>query len=66
MFLNLTLGYLLFTALYVACFALGLTVCGLYGQDLTSAREAGVGPDTKWASQTPSFSCRWKVTLKPD
>lgn len=50
MFLNLTLGYLLFTLLYVACFALSLTVCGLYGHDLTRAREAGVDPDTKWVS----------------
>lgn len=48
MFLNLTLGYLLFTALYVACFALSLTVCGLYGHDLTRAREADVSADTKW------------------
>lgn len=48
MFLNLTLGYLLFTALYVVCFALGLTVCGLYGHDLTRAREAGVAADSKW------------------
>lgn len=29
-------------------FALALTVCGLYGVDLTAARNAGKGQDGKW------------------
>lgn len=53
-FLNLTLGYALFTVLHVFCFALALTVCGLYGHDLTRAMEADAHADSKWVITTPS------------
>lgn len=41
-------SYALFTALHVVCFALGLAVCGLYGQDLKRAMDSDVDPDSKW------------------
>ncbi|KZZ88509.1 hypothetical protein AAL_08067 [Moelleriella libera RCEF 2490] len=47
-FFSTSVGYFAFTALHVACFALALAVCGLYGQDLDRARKAGSYSDSKW------------------
>lgn len=41
-------GYIAFTVLHFFAFAMALTVCALYGIDLTSAREAGIGADSRW------------------
>ncbi|TLD07908.1 hypothetical protein PgNI_10477 [Pyricularia grisea] len=41
-------GYIAFMVLHFFAFALALTVCGLYGVDLTRARESGVAADPKW------------------
>ncbi|KAI7920128.1 hypothetical protein M0657_006720 [Pyricularia oryzae] len=41
-------GYIAFTVLHFLAFAMALTVCGLYGVDLTRARESGVAADPKW------------------
>ncbi|KAI5463973.1 hypothetical protein BGZ63DRAFT_411835 [Mariannaea sp. PMI_226] len=45
---NLGVSYLLFSALYFVCFALALTVCGLYGHDINRANEHGKYSDSKW------------------
>lgn len=47
-FLNLAVSYLAFSVLHVFCFALALTVCGLYGMDLHHADQKGVDSDGKW------------------
>lgn len=41
-------SYALFTALHVLCLALGLGVCGLYGQDLKRAADNDEDADAKW------------------
>lgn len=46
-------SYALFTALHVVCFALGLAVCGLYGQDLKRAADSDTDPDSKWVRILP-------------
>ncbi|KAH7308537.1 hypothetical protein B0I35DRAFT_453799 [Stachybotrys elegans] len=45
---SLPLSYFLFTVLHIGCFALAITVCGLYGEDLQRADEAGVGANGRW------------------
>lgn len=42
------LSYVVFTAIHVVQFALALTVCGLYGVDLSRARKNGAHADSKW------------------
>ncbi|KAF3768587.1 hypothetical protein M406DRAFT_349783 [Cryphonectria parasitica EP155] len=42
------LSYIAFSALHIVQLALGLAVCGLYGQDLHRAHDAGVYTDSKW------------------
>jgi len=44
----MTISYLLFTLLHFFQFVLALTICGLYGTDLTRAREQGKYADGKW------------------
>jgi hypothetical protein len=46
-------SYALFTALHVACFAVGLTVCGLYGRDLKRAMDSDEAADSKWVRRIP-------------
>ncbi|POR33574.1 Uncharacterized protein TPAR_06269 [Tolypocladium paradoxum] len=43
-----TLGYFLFSGLHFVCFALALTVCGLYGTDLNTANHLDRHADSKW------------------
>lgn len=45
---DLALSYLFFTVVHFFCFALSLTVCGLYGTDLQRANEANGYTDSKW------------------
>lgn len=46
--LGFTISYIGFTAIHIVQFALALAVCGLYGQDLSNARQHGVHADSKW------------------
>lgn len=41
-------SYIVFSVVRFIQFALALTVCGLYGVDLGSARKAGVRSDGRW------------------
>lgn len=43
-----SVGDIAFLVLYVFGLALGLAVCGLYGQDLHQAQEKHVYADSKW------------------
>ncbi|PHH87033.1 hypothetical protein CDD83_9404 [Cordyceps sp. RAO-2017] len=43
-----TASYLAFSGLYFVCFALAVTVCGLYGRDLNRARLEHKYADSKW------------------
>ena len=45
---NLSISYLIFTALHLACFALAMTVCGLYGTDLQHAHKVDKYDASKW------------------
>lgn len=45
---GITLGYMLFSLLHLAQFALAIAVCALYGIDLDRARKANVHADGKW------------------
>ncbi|GAB1312383.1 MARVEL domain-containing protein [Madurella fahalii] len=45
---GMTLGYLLFSVLHIAQFALAITVCALYGVELDRARKAGAHAEGKW------------------
>lgn len=47
-FFGLGLAYFAFAFIHIVQLALGLTICGLYGQDLTNARNHGVYQDSKW------------------
>lgn len=42
--------YLAFGIVRFFQFVLALTVCGLYGVDITAARKAHVGVDGRWVS----------------
>ncbi|MCJ1445161.1 MAG: hypothetical protein MMC23_005666 [Stictis urceolatum] len=42
------IGFLVHTVIRFLQFVLALTVCGLYGVDLTHARHLGYGADGKW------------------
>ncbi|KAI2619703.1 hypothetical protein GGR54DRAFT_603270 [Hypoxylon sp. NC1633] len=46
--LGMTLSYLLFSILHFCQFVLAITVCGLYGVDLSRARSQGKYIDGKW------------------
>ncbi|KAF3061937.1 hypothetical protein GL218_02809 [Daldinia childiae] len=46
--LGMTASYLLFSVLHFAQFVLAVTVCGLYGVDLSRARSQGKYIDGKW------------------
>ncbi|UKZ74336.1 hypothetical protein TrVFT333_002001 [Trichoderma virens FT-333] len=45
---SLSISYYAFTALHVACFALAITVCGLYGTDLKRASQFDNYTHSKW------------------
>jgi len=45
---DLALDWLLFSLLRFVQFVLAITVCGLYGVDLSNARKAHVGADGRW------------------
>ena len=47
-FLNEPMTYLAFSVLRFFQFILALTVCGLYGVDVTSMRKAHIGTDGRW------------------
>lgn len=47
-FANLAISYIAFTALHLVCFALALTTCGLYGNDLQRAHVHDKYSDSKW------------------
>lgn len=49
---SLSISYYAFTALHVACFALAITVCGLYGTDLKRASQFDNYTHSKWVSRT--------------
>lgn len=51
---DVALSYLFFTVVHFFCFALSLTVCGLYGTDLQRANEANKYTDSKWVSTMKS------------
>ncbi|KND87951.1 hypothetical protein TOPH_07358 [Tolypocladium ophioglossoides CBS 100239] len=54
-----TLSYFLFSGLHFVCFALALTVCGLYGQDLNTANHLAKYADSKWVSAvSPTYTRR--------
>lgn len=46
--LGQSISYLAFSAIHIVQFALALTVCGLYGVDLSRANKEGVYTDSKW------------------
>jgi len=41
-------SYLAFSVLHFFQFILGITVCGLYGTDISRGNQQGVHPDSKW------------------
>ncbi|KAM0472171.1 hypothetical protein ACHAPX_008849 [Trichoderma viride] len=45
---SLSVSYFAFTALHLVCFALALTVCGLYGTDLQRAKHFDEYTNSKW------------------
>ncbi|KAK1255743.1 hypothetical protein MKX07_008002 [Trichoderma sp. CBMAI-0711] len=45
---SLSIGYYAFTALHFACFALAITVCGLYGADLQRTKHFDNYTKSKW------------------
>ncbi|QPG93546.1 hypothetical protein C2857_000615 [Epichloe festucae Fl1] len=47
-FFTTSVSYFAFSALHLVCFALALAVCGLYGQDISSAQKEGKYSDSKW------------------
>lgn len=44
----MTVAYLAFSVVHFVQFALAITVCGLYGVDLSRAAKAGKYQDSKW------------------
>lgn len=47
---GMTVAYLAFSVVHFVQFALAITVCGLYGVDLSRAAKAGKYQDSKWVS----------------
>ncbi|GJN72291.1 membrane-associating domain-containing protein [Purpureocillium lilacinum] len=47
-FFSTSASYFAFSGLHLVCFALALTVCGLYGQDLNNAHHLHKYADSKW------------------
>lgn len=45
---SLSVTYFAFTALHFVCFALAITVCGLYGTDLQRAKKFDDYTNSKW------------------
>lgn len=45
---GMTVAYLAFSVVHFVQFALAITVCGLYGVDLSRAAKAGKYQDSKW------------------
>lgn len=45
---SFTLSYIFFSVVHIVGFALALTVCGLYGKDLSRANEQDKYADSKW------------------
>jgi hypothetical protein len=45
---GMTASYLAFSVVHFLQFALAITVCGLYGVDLSRAGKAGKYQDSKW------------------
>lgn len=45
-----SISYFIFSGLHFVCFALALTVCGLYGKDLNNANHLAKYADSKWVS----------------
>jgi hypothetical protein len=45
---SLSISYYAFTALHFACFALAITVCGLYGADLQRTKNFDNYTKSKW------------------
>lgn len=56
--LNEPMTYLAFGVVRFFQFILALTVCGLYGVDVTSARKAHESTDGRWVSSLTSFAVR--------
>jgi hypothetical protein len=54
---SLSVSYFAFTALHLVCFALALTVCGLYGTDLQRAKHFDEYTNSKWVRKN-----RWRHT----
>jgi hypothetical protein len=48
--MSFTLSYIFFSVVHIVGFALALTVCGLYGKDLSRANEQDKYADSKWVS----------------
>jgi H+/Cl- antiporter ClcA len=46
--MSFTLSYIFFSVVHIVGFALALTVCGLYGKDLSRANEQDKYADSKW------------------
>jgi len=62
----MTMGYILFSILHFFQFVLALTVAGLYGVDLTRAKNEGKYTDSKWVCNLPSESfCVLLAVLVP-
>lgn len=59
---SLSISYYAFTALHFACFALAITVCGLYGANLQRTKNFDNYTKSKWVSYLYLFSpCRTKM-----
>jgi hypothetical protein len=53
---SLSVTYFAFTALHFVCFALAITVCGLYGTDLQRAKKFDDYTSSKWVREIPMAS----------
>lgn len=53
---SLSVSYFAFTALHLVCFALALTVCGLYGTDLQRAKHFDEYTNSKWVRKKSMVS----------
>lgn len=56
-FRSISPGYLLFCILHFGQFVLAVTVCGLYGVELSRAAQAGKNADGRWVGNSVALSC---------